>query len=138
MVAAIGIVGLNQALIALLIAVGGYPFYVVLMSGAINPYAVFGLAAVIASLVAGTFGALASGLFPTNLRFSGLAMSYNIAAALLGGFTPLATSLLTSTTKDRAAPGFFIAAVSVIGFLCVVAVARRKVKLSDRRSCSII
>ncbi|WP_083254272.1 MFS transporter [Pandoraea sp. ISTKB] len=110
---------------ALLIAVGGYPFYVVLVSGAIHPYAVFGLAALIASLVAGTFGALASDLFPTNLRFSGLAMSYNIAAALLGGFTPLATSLLTSTTKDRAAPGLFIAAVSVIGFLCVVAVARR-------------
>ena len=106
---------------AVLLAAGSYPFYVVVATGATNPYVVFGLAAIVASLIAGTFGALASDLFPTSLRFSGLAISYNLAAALLGGFTPLITSLLTNVTKDRAAPGLFIAAVSVVGLLSVVA-----------------
>jgi len=106
---------------AVLIALGSYPFYAVVATGAANPYVVFGLAAIAASLIAGTFGALASELFPTSLRFSGLAISYNLAAALLGGFTPLVTSLLTSLTKDRAAPGLFITAISVVGFLSVLA-----------------
>lgn len=113
---------------AVMISAGGYPFYVTVANGAISPYLLFGVAALIVSLIAGTFGSLAADLFPTNLRVSGLAIAYNAAAALLGGFTPLVTSLLTGLTQDHAAPGIFIAAVSVVGVVSVVAilVAKRR------------
>lgn len=119
---------------AVLIAAGSYPFYVVVATGAAHPFLIFGLAAVAVSFIAGTFGALASELFPTSLRFSGLAIAYNLAAALLGGFTPLVTSLLTSATHDRAAPGLFITAVSLVGLFGVVATVLGNSRASARHS----
>ncbi|MBN3803106.1 MHS family MFS transporter [Paraburkholderia sp. Ac-20336] len=111
---------------AALIALGSYPFYTSIASKAIDPYVAFCLAATACSLISGTFGVLASELFPTRLRFSGLAISYNIAAALLGGFTPLLTSLLTRITGNSAAPGLFVSIVSVLGLISAIAILLKR------------
>lgn len=98
------------------IAMGAYPFYASLLTApARPPYLTFFSMALVCSLISGSFGVLASSLFPVRLRFSGLAISYNVAAALLGGFTPLATTLIANATGNKAAPGLLVAIVAIGG-----------------------
>jgi len=47
-------------------------------------------------------------IFPLKVRLAGLALSYNISAAIFGGTTPLVVMLLIKTTGCNLMPGFYI------------------------------
>lgn len=63
-------------------------------------------------IVCATIGGIAMGAlpahlaeqFPERVRFSGVAFSYNICAAIMGGLTPLAATLFIRTTHDSLSP----------------------------------
>lgn len=58
-------------------------------------------------------------LFTTNIRYTGMALSYNVAA-VLGGFTPMVESWLVSKTGESASVGAYImvcAAISYCSFI---------------------
>ena len=81
------------ALIAL-----AFPFYSALADRSTNPTLLLILAGVCASLVNGTFGVVLADLFPTRVRFSGIALGFNVAFTIFSGTAPLvATSLIRST-----------------------------------------
>jgi MFS family permease len=107
-----------------LLMIGSYPFYQAILGQAVNLYLLFTVAALVCALVSGTFGAVAAELFPTRLRFSGLAISYNLAAALAGGFTPLVTSWIVATSADKAAPGIYLSIVAALGFVSALLLSR--------------
>ncbi|MBR0896776.1 MFS transporter [Bradyrhizobium tropiciagri] len=109
---------------ALLLIVGSYPLYQAILGKTVDLYLLFAVAAVVCALVSGTFGALAAELFPTRLRFSGLAISYNLAAALAGGFTPLITSWIVATGEDKAAPGIYLSIVAAVGLFSALLLGR--------------
>ncbi len=100
-----------------LLMILSYPLYRALSTHSANVFLLFTMVALVCALVSGTFGTVAAELFPTRLRFSGLAIAYNLAAALLGGFAPLVTSGLVAVSGDKSAPGAFLAIVAGIGFL---------------------
>ena len=59
-------------------------------------------------------------VFPRTLRATGLGISYNVAAGVLGGTTPLLCVTLIEITKNRMAPAALLivaAAVSTIFLL---------------------
>ncbi len=59
-------------------------------------------------------------LFPTGVRYGGMAIGYNISVALFGGTTPLLTSFLEDKTgSDLVAPVYLMVA-AVIGLVAVV------------------
>jgi MFS family permease len=64
----------------------------------------------------GLIPALAAVVFPTAVRFTGVALPYNIGTALFAGFTPL---VLTSLVLGfgRSAPASFVTGACVIGVL---------------------
>ena len=64
------------------------------------------LAGVCASLVNGTFAVLLTGLFPTRVRFSGVALGFNIAFTIFSGTAPLIATSLIRSTGMSAAPAF--------------------------------
>jgi MHS family proline/betaine transporter-like MFS transporter len=84
--------------------------------------------AVFAILVA-TYSAVAptmlAELFPTRVRNTALALSYNIAVAIFGGFGQLIVAWLIIHTGDVLAPAYYVLAASVVGTLAVLPLADR-------------
>lgn len=80
----------NAGLIAILV----YPTFMTLTTGNIVLMGVaLSLLMVLISGATATFVTLINELFPTNVRFSGVATGYNISNAIFGGTTPLVASL---------------------------------------------
>ena len=82
---------LGVALLALL----AYPFYAGLASRAVDLTALLVIAGLVAGLTNGSFACLLTDLFPTRIRFSGVALVFNISFTIFSGTAPLvATSMI--------------------------------------------
>lgn len=71
----------------------------------------------ILSMNDGSLPALLSELFPTEVRYSGFAFTFNTANALLGGTAPLLATWMIQQTGSPMAPGWYLMAVSVIALI---------------------
>jgi MHS family proline/betaine transporter-like MFS transporter len=91
-----------------------FPFYAALASRSMNPTVLLSLAGACASFVNGTFAVLLTDLFPTRVRFSGVALGFNVAFTVFSGTAPLvATSLVRGTGLDTA-PAFIMVACGLL------------------------
>ncbi|HEY7990402.1 MAG TPA: MFS transporter [Stellaceae bacterium] len=81
------------------------------------------------ALLVATFAAvsptLLAELFPTRVRNTALAISYNIAVAIFGGFGQLIVAWLIVSTGDVLAPAYYVTAASVVGLIAVLPLADR-------------
>jgi MHS family proline/betaine transporter-like MFS transporter len=94
-----------------------YPFYGAIASHALPLTPVLVVAGLGAGLTNGAFAVLLTDLFPTRIRFTGVALVFNIGFTLFSGMAPLvATSLIRQTGYDWA-PAIFIAASSAIALV---------------------
>ena len=67
-------------------------------------------------------GSLASFLaetFPTRVRYSGFAVSFNVGNAIFGGTAPAIATLLIVTTGNAIAPGWYLMGAAVIALIAV-------------------
>lgn len=53
-------------------------------------------------------------IFPTSVRFTGVALSYNLAAAIFGGTAPMAAMILTRVTGDNYAIAYYLIALALL------------------------
>lgn len=67
----------------------------------------------------GTLPSFLSEQFPTNVRYSGFAVSFNLANALFGGTAPFVSTLLIERTGNHLAPGFYLAAAALVSLIAV-------------------
>lgn len=72
------------------------------------------------ALLYGTAPTTFAELFPTNVRYSGFSVPYNIATAAFGGFAPFIATLLIKSTGDRLSPTFYLIAAAIVGLLTVL------------------
>lgn len=63
---------------------------------------------VISSLVISVFTSLLVSLYPTAIRYSGVALVYNVGFALAGGLTPLAVTWLIRISGNPLIPGLYL------------------------------
>ncbi|MFE5708780.1 MFS transporter [Rhodococcus koreensis] len=70
-----------------------------------------GIGAVMTGIVTAV---LMSELFPTRVRYTASASSYNLAYTLFGGSAPFIATLLISTTGNRLAPAMYLVIVCII------------------------
>ena len=73
----------------------------------------------------GSFAFLLARLFPSRIRFSGVALSLNISFTLFSGLGPLAANALIGASGWNASPGIVIAAAALIGLAASFAGALR-------------
>ncbi len=69
------------------------------------------------AILAGNDGVLAAFLtemFPTTVRYSGFALSFNLGNAVFGGTAPFVATFLIALTGNDFAPGFYLMAAAVI------------------------
>ena len=115
-------IGRKPLLIAFsaLIALLTYPLFL-LASTQVLAFIVLAqvLFGVIISLFSGPGPAALVEMFPTNVRYSALGVSYNIAVAAFGGTAPFIATYLISRTGSNFSPGFYLIAAAVITLIVV-------------------
>ncbi len=89
-----------------------------------QPAAVFGgmlLLGVMLSCFCGVMPSALPALFPTRVRYSSLAIGFNVSVSLFGGTTPLVTAWLVGRTGDLMMPAYYLMGAAVIGAVSVLA-----------------
>ena len=67
----------------------------------------------------GTLATFLAESFPTNVRYSGFALSFNGANALLGGTTPAIVTWLIKVTGSPLAPAVYLTVISLIAMFAI-------------------
>ena len=110
-----------------LIAVTTYPLFLMLTTWPTVATLMFVQAAVGLLLAAslGPVPALLADIFPTKTRGTGLALSYNFAVTIFGGFAPLIVTWLIETLHNKVAPSFYVMATAAISLFSLFLLARK-------------
>lgn len=102
------------------------PMYMLMAQGlgwAILGFTVLGL---IYLLQLGTISATFPAMFPTHVRFAGMAISYNVATAAFGGTAPLVNEAVVESTGDVLFPAYYMMGSCVIGMIALYFVIETK------------
>ena len=68
----------------------------------------------------GTLASFLSEAFPTNVRFSGFAFTFNSANALFGGTAPLIATWLIAASGSKVAPAWFLSGAAAVALVAVI------------------
>jgi MHS family proline/betaine transporter-like MFS transporter len=100
--------------------VAGVPMFMLMsvnVVGAIIGFAVLGLLYVPQlATISATFPAM----FPTQVRFAGFAIAYNVATALFGGTAPALNDWLVGLTGNNLVPAFYMMLACVVGAIALI------------------
>jgi len=66
-----------------------------------------------------TISATFPAMFPTQVRYAGFAITYNVATAAFGGTAPLANEALIEATGTPLVPAFYMMGACVVGLIAV-------------------
>lgn len=77
---------------------------------------VWALFGALLSMNGGTLPTFLCELFPTRVRFSGFALSFNSANALFGGTAPLIATWLIGATGSKLAPAWYLVFAAIVTF----------------------
>ncbi len=99
---------------ALALTALAFPFYSALGSRSMDPTLLIVLAGLCASLVNGTFAVVLTDLFPTRVRFTGVALGFNVAFTIFSGTAPLVATSLIRSTGLPTAPAFVMVACGLV------------------------
>ena len=69
----------------------------------------------------GTLPCFLSEIFPTKVRYSGFAFSFNTANALFGGTAPFVATWLISVTGSKMAPAWYLVAAAIVALVAMLA-----------------
>jgi metabolite-proton symporter len=86
-------------------------------AGALIGFAVLGLLYVpqLASI-----SAMFPAMFPTQVRYSGMAIAYNVSTSIFGGTAPMVNEWLIGRTGNNLVPAYYMMASCVIGALALI------------------
>ena len=65
----------------------------------------------------GTISATFPAMFPTHVRYAGMAISYNVATAIFGGTALNVNEHFIGVTGDNLFPAFYMMGACVIGLI---------------------
>lgn len=71
----------------------------------------------------GTLASFLTEIFPTRVRFSGFAFSFNSANALFGGTAPFVATFLIGTTGSTLAPAWYLVAAAIVALIAILMTA---------------
>lgn len=99
-----------------LMAVPAYLLMATGVPGAIAGFAILGLLYVPQlATISATFPAM----FPTQVRFAGLAIAYNVSTSVFGGTAPAFNSWMIGQTRDVLVPAYVMIAACLVGMIAL-------------------
>lgn len=69
----------------------------------------------------GTLPCFLSEIFPTQIRYSGFALSFNLANAVFGGTAPFVATWLIQATGNKLAPAWYLVGAALIALVAMLA-----------------
>jgi MHS family proline/betaine transporter-like MFS transporter len=69
-----------------------------------------------------TISATFPAMFPTHVRFTGFAITYNVATAAFGGTAPFVNEWLIGSTGDNLVPAYYMMAACAVGMIALARV----------------
>jgi MFS transporter, MHS family, proline/betaine transporter len=117
---------------AVILALGAYPFYAALNGHGLNIIVLMTIAALAGAFVNGTFAFITADLFPTRIRFSGVAVVQNVSQTAFGGTAPLVATALVRSLQSPVAPALVVIACGVLTFAGSFYAARQSGKVTIR------
>jgi MFS transporter, MHS family, proline/betaine transporter len=94
-----------------------FPFFTAAEAHSVNLVMLFAIAGVVASFCTGTVIAIAADLFPTRIRFTGVALSFNLSFTFFSGLAPVVAALLVQNTGVAATAAWYMIGCAVITFV---------------------
>ena len=85
-----------------------YPFYAALAARALDLTVLLTTAGIVAGLSNGSFACLLTDLFPTRIRFTGVALVFNISFTVFSGTAPLAATTMIREMGTVTAPALLM------------------------------
>ena len=123
---------------AIVLALAAYPFYAALAVHGMNITLLMTLAALAGAFVNGTFAFVTADLFPTRIRFSGVAVVQNISQTAFGGTAPLVATALVRNLQSPIAPALVVIACGVLTFAGSFLAARQSGKVRIRSEAAAL
>jgi MFS transporter, MHS family, proline/betaine transporter len=123
---------------ALILTLGVYPFYAALSGHGLNIIVLMTIAALAGAFVNGTFAFVTADLFPTRIRFSGVAVVQNISQTVFGGSAPLIATALVRNLQTPAAPALVVTVCGVLTFAASFYAARQSGKVRIRTAAAAL
>ncbi len=102
--------------------VAGVPMFLLMgtgLAGAVIGFAVLGLLYLPQlATISATFPAM----FPTHVRYAGMAIAYNVSTSIFGGTAPAVNEWLIGRTGDGLMPAYYMMGACVVGAIALIAV----------------
>jgi MHS family proline/betaine transporter-like MFS transporter len=70
-------------------------------------------------LLQGPGPGMLAGLFPVEVRSTGMAIAYNVSVTVFGGFAPLTVTWLIAATGSKLVPAYYIIAAAILSIVVV-------------------
>jgi MFS family permease len=93
------------------------PIWWLIAAGSEHLILLLGALSLVFSVVSGIWPSIVATLFPTRVRFSGIALSYNLCITILSGLAPLVASTMIERTGILTAPAFYIVGCTLLAFV---------------------
>jgi MHS family proline/betaine transporter-like MFS transporter len=74
----------------------------------------------------GPMAAILAGSFPTQNRYSGIAIPYNLTVGIVGGTAPMLCTWMVGGTGNVAAPAYYVMLLGIISLVAAIVVQERK------------
>lgn len=108
-------------IVSTLLMVFAYPLFLLFNLNSMTWVAVsYLLFSLLFALIPASYTSILSQLFPTPVRYSGIAVSYNLAYALFGGLSPVVCTIAIHSFGTVMAPAFYVMFVAFLSLLAVL------------------
>jgi MFS family permease len=94
-----------------------YPLYHLIVGRAIDPILAFVGFGTLVGIFGGTYAYLLADLFPTRIRFTGVALALNLSTVIFTALIPLVTTMVLNATGIKEAPGLVMAMVACVALV---------------------
>ncbi|MDN5517180.1 MAG: MFS transporter, partial [Pseudomonas sp.] len=102
--------------VALIVAV--YPAFTLASSGTLLSSALGAMLLAVGAVICGVVTAvLLSEQFPTRVRYTASAFTYNLAYTIFGGTAPLIATWLIEQTGDRMSPAYYLIVIALLALV---------------------
>ena len=108
---------------ALVTGVVVYPLFIWIDSGTMLATSVaLTIFAITNGCIQGAMAVAMVQLFPARLRYSGMAIGYNLTLAIFGGTAPVVATWLIKTFNDLTAPAWYVIVISAVTFIVTLTI----------------
>ena len=100
-----------------------YPLFVSIDSGTVIAASVaLTIFALTNACIQGAMPVAMADMFPARLRYSGMAIGYNLTLALVGGTATLVATWLIKTTSQLTAPAWYLVVIAAVTFIVTLTI----------------